>query len=307
MSVILRFAPSPNGALHLGHAFSALLNFELAKRMDGRFLLRIEDIDLARCTDGRINQMLDDMRWLGLEWEDEVLKQSSRFDAYQQKLDELKEKGWLYPSHASRTDIKKAVVIANQNASEPWSSDPDGAPLYPRHLLGEKEDPNQQNQAPPAWRLDMTAILNQHPKLKEQVWRELGPHPDGETILNQQMAMDAARWGDVILARKDCPTSYHLSVTLDDALQGITHIVRGQDLFWATGLHRLLQVLFDLPEPTYFHHGLINDDQGQKLSKSKQDISLKALREQGYSAADIRKASGIDDIDLDKLAASLLS
>lgn len=306
MQPVFRFAPSPNGALHLGHAYSALLNFELAKRMNGRFLIRLEDIDVTRCTKERITQMLEDLHWLGLEWEEPILSQSSRFAAYHKKLQNLKDKGLIYPSHASRNDIKKAVLKAKEDkekaAHHTWPNDPDGAPLYPRHLLHHKEDPtNQPDNMPPAWRLDMAKVLTKYPQLHTITWSDIGYNPDPEISIHNQRHMDPQQWGDVILSRKDCPTSYHLAVTLDDAIQDITHIVRGQDLFWATGLHRLLQHLFALPEPRYFHHQLFNNEKGEKLSKSCKDISLKALRDQNHSLDDIKAAIQLDAPNLHQL------
>lgn len=291
MSPIFRFAPSPNGALHLGHALSALINFEAANRLGGRFLVRLEDIDTIRCTPDKIDQMLDDLRWLGLEWEEPIVSQSNRFALYQDRIEQLKAKGLLYPSVASRKDIQQAIAKQEEATSTPHPRDPDGAPLFPRTLLQDKEH----SEGDAAWRLDMckAQALIQSPLS----WQETGPrspaYPRSATIL-----ADPARWGDVILARKDCPTSYHLSVVIDDALQDISHVVRGQDLYHATSLHRLLQQILDLPAPIYHHHRLLTDVAGEKLSKSRNDLSLKALRDSGVTPREIRAMVTLTDADM---------
>ncbi|WP_114008494.1 tRNA glutamyl-Q(34) synthetase GluQRS [Cohaesibacter intestini] len=292
MCPIFRFAPSPNGALHLGHALSALINFEAAQRRQGQFLLRIEDIDTIRCTPNQVNQMTDDLRWLGLDWPEPVVQQSSRFDVYAASIDQLKQRGLLYPSIASRKEIRQAIARSEEQTGHPHPRDPDGAPLFPRHLLKEKEHANGDC----AWRLDMEKAM----KLVASAplnWQENGlrspSYPQVSAIPAQPNA-----WGDVILARKDCPTSYHLSVVVDDAAQKISHVVRGQDLYHATGLHRLLQQLLALPAPLYHHHRLLTDIAGQKLSKSRGDLSLKTLRAQGATPADIRTMIEFSDDDL---------
>nr|WP_321524436.1 tRNA glutamyl-Q(34) synthetase GluQRS [uncultured Cohaesibacter sp.] len=295
MQTTFRFAPSPNGALHLGHALSALLNFEAARRTGGRFLLRIEDIDTVRCTDDKVAQMLDDLDWLGIHWEEPVMRQSSRFAVYAGQLEALKRQGLAYPSTASRKDIQTAVTNRQNETGKDWPRDPDGAFLYPRTMLSEKES----DKGDVAWRLDMQKALQQH--TAPLIWQENGPlspcHPHRASI-------DAIPevWGDVILARKDCPTSYHLSVVIDDAAQGITHIVRGQDLYAATSLHRLLQTMLALPAPVYHHHRLLTDIGGQKLAKSRQSLSLKALRQDGVTPNQIRSLIRWSDADLEAFA-----
>ncbi|WP_321447705.1 tRNA glutamyl-Q(34) synthetase GluQRS [uncultured Cohaesibacter sp.] len=296
MPALFRFAPSPNGTLHLGHALSALLNFEAAKQTGGRFLLRIEDIDTVRCTEDKITQMLDDLDWLGIRWEEPVTRQSERFAFYEAHLQDLKAKGLLYPSQASRKDIQRVVNEWEATAQSPWPRDPDGAVHYPRALLFEKE----KDGGNAAWRLDMEkALATYSPPL---FWQETGPlaptYPQAT-----QIAASPQEWGDVILARKDCPTSYHLSVVLDDAAQGITHVVRGQDLYVATSLHRLLQSLLDLPAPRYHHHRLLTDIEGQKLSKSRQSLSLRALRKDGVTPSQIKKLIRWSDADLEAFTA----
>lgn len=285
MSPTFRFAPSPNGALHLGHALSALINFDAAKQMQGQCLLRIEDIDRVRCTDDKIAQMRDDLQWLGLDWPEPVMQQSSRFALYAAQIEKLKQKGLLYPSVASRKDIQHAIARSEEETGQPHPRDPDGAPLFPRAHLKDKEH----TEGEAAWRLDMEKALALYPfPINWPIsWQENGPrspaYPQSSIIPAEPSA-----WGDVILARKDCPTSYHLSVVVDDAAQGITHVVRGQDLYYATSLHRLLQQILELPAPLYHHHRLLTDVAGQKLSKSRGDLSLKSLRENGATPQDIR-------------------
>ena len=291
MQPVFRFAPSPNGALHLGHALSAILNFEAAKELGGRFLLRMEDIDIQRCTPEKKMQMLDDLAWLGLEWEEPVLYQSCQFERYQAALSLLRQKGLVYPSRASRKQIQNAIAEEVERVGEGWPRDPDGAFIYPRHLLKDHEIEGPDS----AWRLDSIAALQLI--AEPLVWSESGPLAT-DFPAPSPIKADPTLWGDVILARKDYPTSYHLSVVLDDAEQGITHVVRGQDLYQSTALHRLLQQLLGLPAPIYHHHRLLVGPDGDKLSKSKQDLSLKALREDGITPEQIRNRIKFDDTDL---------
>ena len=291
MPPVFRFAPSPNGALHLGHALSALINFEAAKAMGGRFLLRIEDIDTVRCSPEKIAAMLEDLEWLGLEWESPVMRQSERFALYRATTDRLTKEGLIFPSTASRKDIARAVEEAEAASDLPWPRDPDGAPVYPRAYLADKEI----NGPETALRLDMEKAMT---RLSEPLtWQENGPLSPGYPAITRLDATPAA-WGDVILARKDCPTSYHLAVVLDDAAQGITHVVRGQDLFAATSLHRLLQHLLALPAPLYHHHRLLTDEGGDKLSKSRGDLGLSTLRARGTTPDEIRAMIRLSEKDL---------
>ncbi len=287
---IFRFAPSPNGQLHLGHAYSALLNFDLARRAGGQLLLRIEDIDTTRCTPLLEEQMLDDLHWLGIEWEGAPRRQSEHFAEYQKALDQLAEQNLLYPAFMSRGEIKR-YIADNSDANKPWPKDPDGAPLYPDIDRGRDKQHRLQLIAsgkPYALRLDMKAALKTVGNALE--FEELGGGPHGET---GKVACDPLLWGDVILGRNELPTSYHLSVVLDDALQNITHIVRGRDLFFATFVHRLLQELLGLRAPIYHHHDLILSDDGRKLSKSADDTSLRTLRRSGRTPDDIRHMVGL--------------
>ena len=288
MSPVFRFAPSPNGTLHLGHAYSALLNFDLARASGGRFLLRIEDIDPARCKPEFEAAIHEDLAWLGIAWERPVRRQSEHLAEYRRALDRLSGLGLVYPSFESRAEI--ARLVAEQEVRGVWPRDPDGAPIYPgdaRLLTLEKRAQRIESGAPYALRLDMEAAVARAGALS---WTELGEGPDGES--GSIVACPQA-WGDVILARKETPTSYHLSVVIDDALQGITQVVRGQDLFHATSVHRLLQHLLDLPTPTYRHHRLIRDAAGHKLSKSTGATGLRELRAAGAGPADIRARIGL--------------
>ena len=281
---VFRFAPSPNGYLHLGHAFSALLNFDLARQTGGRLLLRVEDIDLTRCRPEFEAAIHEDLTWLSIAWEQPVRRQSEHLADYREALEKLASQGLVYPSFETRAEIAK--LVAQREASGPWPRDPDGAPLYPStaKLLSPDERARLlESDAPYALRLDMAAA---RARAGDLGWRELGEGPDGET---GTVAARPEAWGDVILARKETPTSYHLSVVVDDALQAVTEVVRGQDLFWSTSVHRLLQQLLSLPEPAYRHHRLILDAAGRKLSKSTEATGLRELRAAGATPADIRR------------------
>jgi glutamyl-Q tRNA(Asp) synthetase len=288
MPPVFRFAPSPNGYLHLGHAFSALLNFDSAAQSGGRFLLRIEDIDTTRCRPEFETAIYEDMAWLGIAWEEPVRRQSDHLAAYREALDKLSAQGLVYPSFESRAEI--ARLVAEREADGRWPRDPDGAPHYPgsaRLLSAGERAELLESDTPYALRLDMAAACALAGDLG---WIELGEGPDGET---GTVAARPQAWGDVILARKETPTSYHLSVVVDDALQGVTEVVRGQDLFWSTSVHRLLQRLLGLPQPVYQHHRLLLDDSGRKLSKSTAVTGLRELRAGGATPADIRRLVGL--------------
>ncbi len=282
-----RFAPSPNGPLHLGHALSAILNHDMADAAGGRFLLRIEDIDLARCTPEREAAIYSDLAWLGLDWEQPVRRQSAHFDDYQAALSALIARGLVYPAFLTRGEVRQRVDAAERSGL-PWPRDPDGAPHYPADDR-ERSDLERRQRIEAgqkhAWRLDMAKTLAAVPQPLS--WTESGDGPRGE------IAADPAVWGDVVLSRSDAPSSYHLSVVVDDAAQAVTHVVRGLDLFPATAIHRLLQALLGLAPPLYHHHRLITDADGRKLSKSLDAVGLVKLREQGLSAADIRRRIGL--------------
>jgi glutamyl-Q tRNA(Asp) synthetase len=284
---VFRFAPSPNGYLHLGHALSALIDFEMARALGGRFLLRIEDIDAARCRPEFEQAIYEDLAWLGIAWEEPVRRQSENLDAYGRALANLETEGLIYPGFESRGEIARYIA---EHSQVPWPHDPDGAPLYPglSRKLSTEERAGRMAIEPYALRLDMNAALALTGAL---TWVETGANPkqDHET----RMA-EPEKWGDVVLARKDTPTSYHLSVTVDDALQGVTHVVRGQDLYQATSVHRVLQALLGLPPALYHHHRLILDAEGKKLSKSTRATALRELRQQGITPADTRRIVGLE-------------
>jgi glutamyl-Q tRNA(Asp) synthetase len=289
---VFRFAPSPNGFLHLGHALSAMMNFDLARETGGRFLLRIEDIDAARCRPEYEAAIYEDLAWLGLTWEQPVRRQSEHLASYGAALTRLQQDGLVYPSFESRAEIAELVAqreaMGAASGSRPWPRDPDGAPLYPgdARLLSSAERVHRMAAEPYALRLDMAkAIAGVGPL----TWGEMGAGTRNEA---GEIAAAPEAWGDVVLARKDIPTSYHLAVVVDDALQGITHVVRGRDLFAATAVHRLLQVLLGLPAPMYRHHRLILDAEGRKLSKSTPTTALHELRAQGLTPNDIRRKIG---------------
>jgi glutamyl-Q tRNA(Asp) synthetase len=287
-SRVLRFAPSPNGYLHLGHAYSALLNFDMARELGGRLLLRIEDIDAERCRPEYEAAIYEDLRWLGVRWEEPVRRQSAQFSDYATAIDRLEADDLLYPSFESRREL--AALAAELDRQGGWPRDPDGAPIYPgrgRRLSAAERKRRRDAGEPFALRLAVDKAVARAGVL---TWTETGAGPAGQTG-----AITAApqMWGDVVLARKDSPASYHLAAIIDDALQGVTDIVRGQDLVWATGIHRLLQVLLGLPEPIYHHHTLILDEAGQKLSKSTAATGLRELRAAGVQPFEVRRMVGL--------------
>jgi glutamyl-Q tRNA(Asp) synthetase len=273
--IVTRFAPSPTGYLHLGHAASALVGFEAARAAggDGRFLLRIEDIDRARCRPEFEAAIYEDLAWLGLDWKRPVRRQSDHMTEYRVALDRLDAMGFLYPCFCSRKDIADAV-----SAPHLLRLGPEG-PVYPGTCrdLGAAERKDRMAAGQPfALRLDIEKAAGLAGALKWQEQNE-GPVP-----------VDPQLFGDVVLARKDVPTSYHLSVTVDDARQQVTLVTRGRDLYAATHVHRLLQALLDLPAPLYHHHALIADSTGQRLAKRHDAMAIRALRAAGETPASIR-------------------
>jgi glutamyl-Q tRNA(Asp) synthetase len=284
---VFRFAPSPNGLLHLGHALSALVNFEMAKQSGGRLLLRIEDIDQSRCRPEFETAIYEDVAWLGLEWEEPVLRQSEHFGDYRAAIERLEREGLVYPAFESRSEIARLVATREAETGKPWPIDPDGTPLYPGHAknLPGREHARRRVSEPFALRLDLANALACIGRPLS--WTETG---DGE---ESEVEACPERWGDVILGRKETPASYHLAVVLDDAVQGVTHVVRGRDLYEATSVHRLLQEILGLPAPVYHHHRLVLDENGQKLSKRDRSTTLATLRADGISPADVRRAVGL--------------
>jgi glutamyl-Q tRNA(Asp) synthetase len=285
---VFRFAPSPNGYLHLGHTLSALLNFDMARATGGRFILRIEDIDAARCRPEYERAIYEDLAWLGMTWEQPVRRQSEQFEDYRAALARLDAQGLLYPSFESRAEI--AALVAASGRHGDGARDPDGAPLYPGRA-GDLDASERRRRLAAgdahAVRLDMALAVARSGELS---WAEKGAGPDGE---NGIVAAAPERWGDVVLGRKELPTSYHISVVVDDARQGVTDVVRGQDLFWSTSVQRVLQVLLGLPAPIYHHHRLVLDADGRKLSKSTRATALRELRAAGVTASDIRRMVGL--------------
>jgi len=285
---VFRFAPSPNGYLHLGHAYSALLNFDLARQTGGRLLLRIEDIDTTRCRPEFEAAIYEDLAWLGIEWETPVRRQSEHFADYREAVERLSAQGLVYPGFESRAEI--AELVAQREANARWPRDPDGAPLYPgaaKSLLSDERARLLESGTPYALRLDMAAACA---RAGDVAWIEHGEGANGEP---GTVAARPEAWGDVILARKETPTSYHVSVVVDDALQGVTDVVRGRDLFWSTSVHRLLQQLLGWPPPAYRHHRLVLDGAARKLSKSTKATGIRELRAGGATPADIRRLVGL--------------
>ena len=267
-AVVTRFAPSPTGRLHLGHAYSALLAWRLAREAGGEFLLRIEDIDRARCRDEFVACIVEDLAWLGLDWDGAVRRQSEHFADYRAALDRLDALGLTYPCFCSRADIARA-------ASAPHGSD---GPLYPgtcRDLTPAERRRRIATGDAYALRLDVARALDRTGPLD---WfdEDVGP-----------VAADPLALGDVVLARKDIPASYHLAVTIDDAIQGVTLVTRARDLFAATHIHRLLQALLDLPVPRWRHHDLLTDASGKRFAKRDRALTLREMRAAGMSPGEV--------------------
>jgi len=269
-NVRTRFAPSPNGYLHQGHALSALLNRQFAHHFDGIFMLRIEDIDAMRSRPEFCDSIITDMQWLGLNWDDAIIYQSSRIGTYRAAFDRLKEQGLLYPCFCSRSDIASTLV------GKPVQHGPDG-PHYPGTCRGFEHNEERIKNESHAWRLDMTKALQVSPLLS---WNDME---------HGEQHADASVFGDVVIWRKDAPASYHLAATCDDAADAISHVIRGMDLFAYSAVHRLLQHLLDLPTPHYWHHKLLTDSNGDKLSKSSDSISLMLMRKSGVEPQEILK------------------
>ena len=276
---IFRFAPSPNGRLHLGHAYSALLNAALAAASGGRLLLRIEDIDRSRCKPEYERAIAADLAWLGLAFDEAPRRQSEHAADYAAALDRLAARRLAYPCFCTRGEIARAAGPGR---------DPDGAPLYPgtcRAMSGAERAARFASGARAGVRLDMAQALMEAPGASH--WQEYGEGSEAATV-----RADPAAWGDFALKGKDTPASYHLAVVVDDALQEVSDVVRGRDLFAATGAHRLLQALLDIAPPRYRHHRLVRDVAGAKMSKSAASTPLAELRRNGVSADEVRGALG---------------
>ncbi|MCU0827821.1 MAG: tRNA glutamyl-Q(34) synthetase GluQRS [Tabrizicola sp.] len=282
MAVVTRFAPSPTGPLHLGHAFSAILAHDMARAAGGQFLIRMEDIDHQRSRPAWADAALDDLAWLGLTWDGPVVSQQTRLPAYRAALDRLAQMGLLFGCSCTRGDIR-AALAAPQEGALPFNEGPDG-PVYPGTCRGKPVSDGA------AIRLDLTRAVN---RVRDLAFVETGPAYGGTHALQP---LEMLSWvGDVVLARRDMGTSYHLSVVVDDAAQGVTHITRGEDLFDATQIHVLLQALLSLPTPIYHHHRLIRDDQGKRLAKRDDARAISKYRAEGATPADIRRMVGLTD------------
>ncbi len=279
MTVVTRFAPSPTGLLHLGHAHAALFAWRAAG--EGRCLLRIEDIDIARCRPEFEAAIDEDLAWLGLDWERPLRRQSAHMADNPAALDRLEGEGRLYPCFCTRKGIRDEIARAGRAPHGP-----EGA-LYPgscRALDLAERQARVAGGAPHALRLDVARAAARAGPL---TWRDRG---------RGEIAADPVSLGDVVLARKEVPASYHLAVTLDDAAQGITLVTRGQDLFHASHVHRLLQALLGLPVPEWHHHGLLTGDAGERLAKRHDALSIRRLRETGKSPAEVRALAGFADV-----------
>jgi glutamyl-Q tRNA(Asp) synthetase len=281
MRVVTRFAPSPTGPLHLGHVHAAWFAWRRARRAGGRFVLRIEDIDQARCRPAYAQAIQDDLSWLGLAWDEPVRVQSQQFPQYRAALEELAARGLLYPCFCSRAEIAREVAAS---AAAPHG--PDGSPLYPGtcRTLGEGlREARLAAGLPHAWRLDMARAVAEAPGLS---LHEVGLG---------RVACAPSAFGDVVLGRRDAPASYHLCATHDDAADGVTLVTRGMDLQPAAHLHRLLQALMGWPEPAYEHHALLTDGEGRRLSKRDGAASVLALRDAGATPEAVLRLAGCDD------------
>lgn len=278
-AVRTRFAPSPSGNLHLGHAYSAISAYNFAKEHDGEFILRIEDIDQTRCDQTYIDDIYEDLEWLGLKWIKPVRIQSEHYDIYQKHIDTLSQKGLLYPCKCTRKEIRDEILRSGYAPHEPE------AHIYPGICRDDKTINYETDDC--ALRLNLEAAFQciNHRKL---FWEE---------GYDKRIQAEPQALGDVVLARKDIPTTYHLSVVIDDALQGITHIIRGKDLFSSTHIHRLLQELFGFKTPIYHHHDLLCDDDGNRLAKRDKSKTIKSLRDEKYKPEDIYDMIGLKLLD----------
>lgn len=277
---VTRFAPSPTGRLHRGHAYSALTAFDAARRAGGRFLLRLEDIDATRCRPEFEAAILEDLAWLGLSWEAPVRRQSEHMADYQAVLEGLRARGLVYRCFRTRKEIAEDIGRAPHGPMEAWR----GGPMAP-----DEEARRAAAGEPYAWRLSLDAALRAVPGALTFV--EEGAGPSGETGL---VTARPELGGDVVLARKDAGVAYHLAVVVDDALQGVTHVIRGEDLFEAAHVQRLLQALIGAPTPTYRHHGLLIGPDGKRFAKRDKAETLQALREAGLTAQALRRELGFD-------------
>lgn len=276
MTVVTRFAPSPTGNLHLGHAFSAIYAHDVARRAGGRFIVRIEDLDRSRCRQEFVSRQLEDLAWLGLGWEEPVVRQSTRMPLYGAALGRLEALGVTYPCFCTRHQIREEIAAAG---GAPHAVASDGTFIYPgtcRRLSAQRRRAFVEEGRAYAVRLDVGKARGRTGRL---TWRD--------RHLGLQDA-DFGRFGDVVIARKEVAASYHLAVVVDDAAQGVNEVTRGEDLFAATHVHRLLYALLELPVPVWHHHPLCRDSSGRRLAKRDGDVTIRALRQRGVSADDVR-------------------
>ena len=275
---VTRFAPSPTGFMHIGHAFAAFFAAEKARSSGGSFLLRIEDIDQSRCRANYLDGIYEDLEWLGLNWEYPVRLQSNNMDDYQKALDKLKRQGIIYPCFCTRKEIKAEIKRAG---GAPHGMEGTVYPGLCRALTPVLREKKLNSGLPYAFRLDVKKALK---LVGELTWTDL--------IMGEQK-VEPYELGDIVIARKDTPTSYHLAVTVDDAIQGVTLVTRGEDLSLSTSIHRLIQSLLDLQPPTYYHHQLLKGPNGTKLSKRDETMTIRSLRHSGKTPEDIKKMVGI--------------
>ncbi|NOX84267.1 MAG: tRNA glutamyl-Q(34) synthetase GluQRS [Alphaproteobacteria bacterium] len=284
---VTRFAPSPTGLLHLGHAYSAWAAHDAARACGGKLILRIEDIDRTRCKPEFEQAIYEDLDWLGLTWETPVRRQSEHFEDYTEALETLRDKGVVYRCFKTRKDIADEIARAPHLTPD----GPEGAQYVGAMLAALEERSLLAEGAPFAWRLDTSRAAQIVKNVSGPLtFMEEGAGPKGQ---HGTITATPEIFGDPVIARKDLGTSYHLASVYDDALQGVTHIVRGEDLFPATHLHRLLQAVLDLPAPTYRHHRLITDEAGKRFAKRDHAVTIKALRESGETPASLRKRVGL--------------
>lgn len=283
-----RFAPSPSGHLHLGHAYSALAAWDAAAASGGEFLLRIEDIDRTRSKPAFETAIYEDLSWLGIQWIEPVMRQSERMPAYLEALERLAEQGLCYPCRCSRRDIREALAAPQESAPERGSvSKPATTAAYPGTCRGRSMSGRE---ASDSVRLDIRkaiAFLGGADAIRNLRFEEISPLRAGIRHLDPEDLLGG--FGDIVLARRDAGTSYHLSVVVDDAAQGVTHVTRGADLFEATPLHRLLQALLELPVPIWNHHPLVRDENGRRLAKREDALAIRGYRERGATPGDVRR------------------
>lgn len=278
--IVTRFAPSPTGHLHLGHAYSAMLAYRCAQQAHGRFLLRIEDIDPVRCKPEFAKDLMEDLRWLGLRWEEPVRRQSEHMDDYTSVLDQLRERGLVYPCFCTRREVAAEAMASGHAPHLPIQSLETVVYAGTCRDLSCEERKERLRQGPANWRLDVAKSMA---LVKNLFWHDR---------IKGKIEARPQDFGDIVLARKDIPTSYHLSVSVDDSIQGVTFVTRGEDLFRATDIHCLLQKLLGYDTPEYYHHHLQCDANGKRYAKRDQSVTLRSLREKGKSAAEIQAMAG---------------